>query len=282
MEMYVIERVINNNVVLSSDDSNHEVILKGKGIGFQKKKNDLLSKSDVEKVFVLSEGEKNRIITYFEEIPIEYFEIVDELFKQVTDLLTYVPNQDATFSLVDHIHFAMNRKQEGLLYKNPLLLEIQTYYPNEYQAGKVALRLIHEKLGVELPDDEAGFIALHFVNANLGMHMDSTYRMTELLKGVLSVVENYYGEPLEEGSNDYARFITHLKFFAQRLFHNSDNFKDEEFLSKVVKERYPDEYACATKIQTYVKETFDKHIGSEEVTFLAIHLGRLRKMDDKS
>ncbi len=277
MEQFVILRVINNNVVLSVDQRGNEVILKGKGIGFQKKVDDVVSKDVVEKVYVLSNSSNKRILTYFEEIPFEFFELVDELFVRVSDSLSYVPNQDAVFSLVDHIHFAIKRYKENLLYKNPLLLEIKTYYPNEFQAGLVALDLIEEKTGVRLPEDEAGFIALHFVNTNLGMHMDATYLMTELLKGVMDVVENYYGMPLVEGSNDYVRFITHLKFFGQRLLNNSDHFKDEEFLSKVVKQRYPKEYACALKVQEYILATFDKQIGSEEVTFLAIHLARLMK-----
>lgn len=39
------------------------------------------------------------------------------------------------------------------------------FYPREYEIGKQVLRLIANDLEVELVDDEAASVALHFVNA---------------------------------------------------------------------------------------------------------------------
>ena len=48
------------------------------------------------------------------------------------------------------------------------LWEIRRFYSREYQIGQYALQMIRERLQVDLPEDEAGFIALHFINAEYG------------------------------------------------------------------------------------------------------------------
>lgn len=53
--------------------------------------------------------------------------------------------------------------------KNALLWETQRFYNHEYLIGKEALSIIKNRLIIDLPEDEAGFIALHIVNAELDM-----------------------------------------------------------------------------------------------------------------
>lgn len=50
----VIEKVYNNNVVLAFENDK-EVIVMGKGLGFQKKSGDTVDTSMVEKTFVLDD-----------------------------------------------------------------------------------------------------------------------------------------------------------------------------------------------------------------------------------
>ncbi|WP_455718556.1 CAT RNA binding domain-containing protein, partial [Anaerosporobacter sp.] len=49
--MYRITKLINNNVVCSNDAEGNEVILRGLGIGFQKKVNDSIEDDKVEKIY---------------------------------------------------------------------------------------------------------------------------------------------------------------------------------------------------------------------------------------
>src|SRR5699024_3117402 len=74
-------------------------------------------------------------------------------------------NQSIYVTLTDHINFAIERFEQGINLQNALLWEIKRFYPHEFDLGRYALELVKERIGVELPEDEAGFIALHFVNA---------------------------------------------------------------------------------------------------------------------
>ena len=47
-----IMKILNNNLVLSKDSQGNEVIVKGKGIGFNKKRFDIIEDDIIEKIFI--------------------------------------------------------------------------------------------------------------------------------------------------------------------------------------------------------------------------------------
>ncbi|EPZ37625.1 transcriptional antiterminator [Anoxybacillus ayderensis] len=52
-QSFRIEKILNNNVLIASHPTYDEVVLIGKGIGFGKKKGDVIEQKDVEKWFIL-------------------------------------------------------------------------------------------------------------------------------------------------------------------------------------------------------------------------------------
>ena len=273
---YRIERVINNNVVCSVNGKGEEIILRGKGIGFQKKPGMEVDASLVEGIFTLEKSQtKNKLVQLLEDIPEIYIEITSQIVDHAKETLGKSLNENIYVTLTDHIHFAIERKQKHLEYVNPLLWEIKSFYTGEYQVGLWALDLIHKRLGQRLKEDEAGFIALHIVNAQLGIQMDHMYRVTEMIGGILKIVEEYYGRHFDTDSMDYERFITHLKFFGQRLLKNKTYGQEDPGFHKMIKERYAKDYGCAMRIRLYIKKNYQKEIGTEEITFLTVHLRRL-------
>lgn len=75
-----------------------------------------------------------------------------------------------------------------------------------------------EKLNVSLLQDEAAFIALHIVNASAdGSDMTKVLEITKLIGEIETIVKRYYRMEFENESVYYYRFVTHLKFLAQRL-----------------------------------------------------------------
>src|SRR5699024_3077774 len=115
--------------------------------------------------------------------------------------------------------FAIERYKTGFPIENALLWEIKRFYNHEFLIGKEALSMIRQKLGYELPEDEAGFIALHIVNAKLKTgNVERITEMTKIIQNILTIVKYEFKMDIDEYSLDYERFITHLKFFVQRLF----------------------------------------------------------------
>lgn len=162
-----IVKVINNNVVSSVDDRNREVIVLGKGIGFQKTSGDDIQKDRIEKVFQLSTEASSQFEKLVEEIPYEYIKYTDEIVKEAVQVLGRNLNRNIYITLTDHLHFAIERYRKNIFFQNALLWEIKKFYSVEYTIGLHAVSMIKEKEGIELSVDEAAFIALHIVNAEM-------------------------------------------------------------------------------------------------------------------
>lgn len=275
--MYKITKLINNNVVCSIDAEGNEVILRGLGIGFQKKVNDSIEDEKVEKIYKMeNKATSNKLQELLAEIPIEYITVCTEIIEYATKKLNKKLNDNIYITLTDHISFAITRKGKKLEYRNVLLTEIKTFYEAEYEIGVRSLEIIKEKLGVELSYDEAGFIALHIVNAELDTNMGNMVKITELIQMIVDLIRDYYNKAIDEDSFNYTRFITHLKFFGQRLFTNKVVKDDDEEFRNLVKDRYPIDYQCAENIGKLVLEKYNKKVTEEELMFLTIHLRRMR------
>ena len=274
--MYEIKKVINNNLVSSVDLNGNEVILRGLGIGFQKKANDIVEEDKIEKIYGdLNKNILGKLQYLLQEIPPEYEEVCSDIIDNIRNKLNVKVNDTIYISLIDHISFAIKRKHENLKYKNALLWEIKKFYPREYELGVESINIIKDRLNEEFSLDEAGFIALHIVNAELGSKIDDTVIITEIMHKILQIVKYYYGIEFDEDSLHYERFITHLKFFCNRVMSNTECVVDDAELNQVIREKYKKDYKCVEKIKQFIKTEYGKDITEEEMTYLTIHLKRI-------
>ncbi|MCY3025273.1 BglG family transcription antiterminator [Aerococcus loyolae] len=180
-------------------------------------------------------------------------------------------------ALADHIKFALERKQEGIVINNPLSWSIRRLYPKEYNVGVRILEKINRTLQVDLDKSEAGSIALHLINAQKDNHfIENTVQVIELVQDCVNIIRFYYQKDLDEESIDYQRLLVHLQYFAGRVLQN-DLEKNEQnvFIFEQVKENYPDAYNCSNLINKYIKNKFSFEMGNEEQAYLIIHIQRL-------
>jgi beta-glucoside operon transcriptional antiterminator len=167
-----IHKVINNNVISVLTENNQEMVVMGRGLAFQKRPGDFVDEKLIEKVFKLENKDfSDRFKTLLNETPMEYMEISDEIIRYAKETLGQKLNESIYVSLTNHIHFAVQRHQKGMDIKNALLWDIKRLYKDEFLVGKHALSIIQQKVGIDLPEDEAGFIALHVLNAELNEEM---------------------------------------------------------------------------------------------------------------
>ena len=166
VENMLIKQVFNNNVVLVYDEfKNREYILTGKGLGFQKKKGMVVDIDKVEKKFISDDTSvKKRLIALTEEIDPYIFDVTSEIIGQIEKFLGEDLYKYIYLSLTDHIAFAIKRFNKGILVRNTFLYEIKRVYKREFEAGKLAVDYLNSKFDIDMPEDEAGFIAIHIVS----------------------------------------------------------------------------------------------------------------------
>lgn len=202
-----IDKVYNNNVVLAKGDNEEEIIVMGRGLGFQKKSGDEIDSTLVEKTFVMQDNDIANELTrvYLDLSPAET-EVVFDIIKHGQEVLKTTFDTAFYISLADHLHYTLQRTRENITIQNPLSWEIRKFFPKEYQLGRDALKIICEKLGVILPDDEISSIALHFINAQKDSGMvEQNCQISKIVTDILGIVRLFYGKVVDEDSVSYNR-----------------------------------------------------------------------------
>lgn len=280
MDNIIIEKVINNNIISAYEKSGAEVIVMGRGIGFKKKQGEVVPADQISKIFRI----KSRTLAeQFKELlanmPLERVRISDEIISHAKDHLKLKLNQSIYVTLTDHINFAIERVSQGIEPQNALLWEIKRFYPQEFQLGIYALELIHDRLGILLPEDEAGFIALHFVNAEYGTDIRDAVKFPDQMQAIVDIVERDLGILLDESSLHYERFMTHIKFLIQRIYRKELLFSEDRELSLLMQRKYPREYQCSVKVAEYIMQATGSRLSEEEIMYLSVHIRRVSTID---
>ncbi len=273
-----IIKIVNNNIVTSLDEQNREIIVMGRGLGFGRKPGMTIDDGKVEKVFRLnSAGENQKLVDIIQDIPLEHIKVADQIIEYAKNMLGEKLKETIYLSLIDHIDGAIERYENQIQFANPLLWEIKQYYPSEFKVGVQSLNILKKMLGIELPVDEAAFIALHFITAEYDTKMDVTFDIPRLIDDIIAIVESEFSIKINKESIHYERFITHLKFFARRIV-GSQKYGDEDTdLLEVVRFKYPCAFACAEKICSYVLTEKGFRAGDNELLYLTIHIARVMK-----
>ena len=280
MDNIIIEKVINNNIISAYDESGAEVIVMGRGIGFKKKQGEVVPADQISKIFRI----KSRTLAeQFKELlanmPLERVRISDEIISHAKDHLKLKLNQSIYVTLTDHINFAIERVSQGIEPQNALLWEIKRFYPQEFQLGIYALELIQDRLGILLPEDEAGFIALHFVNAEYGTDIRDAVKFPDQMQAIVDIVERDLGILLDESSLHYERFMTHIKFLIQRIYRKELLSSEDRELSLLMQRKYPREYQCSVKVAEYIMQATGSRLSEEEIMYLSVHIRRVTTID---
>jgi beta-glucoside operon transcriptional antiterminator len=274
-----IRKVLNNNAVVAADKDDREIVAMGKGIAFQKRPGALVPEEKAEKVFYL---EDKKTFSRFQDlicsIPMAHLLLSERIINYGKTSLGKKLHEIIYVTLPDHISSAIERYQEGLKLKNPMYWDIRRFYPEEFEVGQKAVEIVKEETGVEFLPDEAAFIAVHFVNAELNDDMSRMYHLTQIMEDSYTLVKNYFHTEFDENSLDCYRFLTHLKFFAQRVVDNTHyHDDDDEDLLEVVCMKHPKAYDCARHIQRMIQEKYHSAVTEEEVLYLTIHIARVTR-----
>ena len=276
-----IDKIINNNIVSAIEADGKEVVIMGRGLGFGMKPGKEIPEGKIEKVFRLdSQNSTDKFKELLANLPLEHIQASTEIINYAKSVLNRRLNQSIYITLTDHINFAITRYQQGIKPQNALLWEIKRFYSREYELGMYAVKTIEEKLRIRLPEDEAGFIALHFLNAEYGTDIRDAVKFPNLVKKILEIVEEKLQIELDETSLHYERFVTHIKFLLQRVYRKELLPDEESELAELMQKKYQKEYDCSKMVAAYIEEETKCSLSGEEIMYLAIHIRRVTTAEE--
>lgn len=278
-----IRKMINNNIILSVNDSGMEVILLGKALGFQKKVGDEINEASIEKIYYLQDKHtEQELLEMLSDIDFTNIQVVNKVVDYAEIALGKKLSSAVYISLLDHINFAIERTKSNIIFENTLHNEIKRFYPLEYSIGEKSLEIVKNELNVSLPRDEASFVAMHILNAQLNNdYMENTDIITRILTETLTIAHEKMHIDFDCDSISYDRFITHLKFFSVRLLNGESLGSVNQSVFNVIVEQYKVAFEGALAIKAYIEESFEKQVEDSELMYLTIHLNTFIQKNEK-
>ncbi len=276
MAILRIEKVLNNNVLIAEHPSYQEVVLIGKGIGFNRKRGDSIDTTGIEKLFVLkNEKEQENYIKLLPFIDRDIHEVIISAMELIKQRTHSELNEHIHVGLTDHLMFALTRVSQGMQITNPFLVETKALYRREYEIALEVVSLIKERTGIELPAGEIGFITLHIHSAMTNKNLSEVNQDSQLVSRLVSMVEEQLGITIDKDGIDYMRLVRHLRFAIERV-KKGERVEEPEKLASLLKEEYPICYNLAWKLIKVMQQTLKLKVFDAEAVYLTMHLQRLQ------
>ncbi|MGR6542629.1 PRD domain-containing protein [Paenibacillus tundrae] len=273
-------KAFNNNVALVKDLSGLEWVVMGTGVGFQKKKGDLIEETSIRRKFAAEDSAaKKPLVQVLDHMDPDVLDVAVEVVKNAEVSLGTTFENNIYLTIADHLNFAIIRANEQIEYVETNRWEVKNLYPKEYLAAQEAIRLVFDRLDVLLPKSEETFLTYHFVNGQQTKktRIEETLKMTEVINRIIEIIQYHFQVKLDEESLSYTRFITHLRHFFIRQF-KQNHIEDQEVdltIVEVVKSKYPRSYQAVEKIAHLLERKYGWALSPNERLYLALHIWRL-------
>jgi transcriptional antiterminator len=277
MVKLLIDKVLNNNVLIAEHPSFEEVVLIGKGIGFNRKHGDIIETDSVEKLFVLkNEKEQQNYIKLLPFIDNELLEVIISVIGLIKQRTNMHLDEHIHVALTDHLMFAISRARKGMEISNPFLVETKTLYRLEYEIATEVVQLINEKTGANLPVGEIGFIALHIHSAMTKKNLSDVNQHSQLVSRLVKMVEEQFEIDIDKEGIDYMRLVRHLRFTIERVV-KGEKVEEPEKINSLLKQEYPVCYNLSWKLIKVMQQTLKLKVFDAEAVYLTMHLQRIQK-----
>ena len=277
----VISKVLNNNVVIALKDDGTELVLMGTGLGFQKKVGNHIDDEKIQKTFELKgDLDSLRVEEMLSEIPEDIIEMSYRVLKKSKEKLNKEMNETAFLSFADHLHTAIQRSEKNIQLKNFLLWDIKRFFPKELAIAQEGIRWVNEEMNTNLSEDEAGFLTLHIVNAEIDNSSEDAIKLTQLIEEILTTIKYTLKINFVEQDIYFQRFITHLRFFSERVIrasngeHEEDNRVESE-LFELITTKYKEAYIATKKVVELLANRWNYEVSPDEQVYITIHLARI-------
>lgn len=273
-----IKQIFNNNIVLAFNDDGEEIVLIGKGLAFGMDKGDLVPRNKIEKQFELKGEANHKFQELIQDTPIDYIIASEEIISYIKEKYQKKLNDTIYVTLTDHIMNTIERIRMGIEFDNILLGNVKQLYHEEYMIALEAVEMLRKRFDLKIDAGEANFIALHIINAELGSNMMQIYTITEIIDEISNILHRNFEVVVKENFA-YDRFITHCRFFVQRVLSKKTEVDygselNQEVL-QLMKTKYEKQADCVNEICAYIEKKYSYKVNQDEQLYLMMHMVKL-------
>ncbi|MGN1193567.1 MAG: PRD domain-containing protein, partial [Dorea sp.] len=244
--MYRIKKVLNHNTVIAiSQDDNQECLIMGKGIGFGKKTSERIDTRPEDRVYSMKEyTERGSAKEIIKSVPPEFLEITNEVLNEAEKIFGKI-DRNVLFPLADHIAFAVQRIQNYEQISNPLTEDIRVLFHMEFKAAEKIRPLLEHRMGIQIDDDEVGYVALHIHSAIEDEKVSQAMQMARAVRECISLVEQTVGKQIDVASLSYNRLMNHIRYMVARAMSGE---KLKVNMNDYMKIKFPEAFQMAESV----------------------------------
>ncbi|MCB2294048.1 BglG family transcription antiterminator [Clostridium algoriphilum] len=252
-------------VSLIYENTNESQLL---GLIRQNLENSVVADQDIEV------SSRNRLLNLIDNETIKKIEVLVETMERERN---YKLVDSAFVGLIVHIALAIERVKKGdkITINHEFLEELKT--SSEYLIASNLSVNISKCFGVEIPEDEIGYITMHIKGSKnykdkykAGNKIIGSFELIKLSKEVIKIAEIETGRFLGNNGNLVNGLVNHLGTAITRLKMNLD-------IRNPLLEEIKANYTDLMRISTKCAEVVENHIGIKmpeaEIAFIAMHLG---------
>lgn len=271
-----VKKILNNNAIIT-EDNNEELILTGRGIGYDVAVGDEVDKKLIEKKFVFSEGEKARFFSLFDGDK-SYYDVSKKIFEMFEEELGVNLYEKAILGLADHISFLVERTRKNEYIQFTVINDVISIYNREYLVAKKSLNIINETYDIQVPEDEAGFIAFHIVSAEKDSGSGNPLKLINFVSSIMHIINSYYPYFKNNENNlTYSRMVMHMRFLGNRVLEKF-SLKGSEIIAMFgIYKKNRRLINCVEEIADYIKQKYDWELSDEEKIYIMIHIQRIEE-----
>lgn len=273
--MAQVVKVLNNNVIIALHPERGEVVIIGKGIGFNRKQGERISLHTIEKMFILTkQADQEQYRQLLHQVDELLIEVMNDVIYYISQHAGAPLNEHIHIALTDHISLAIKRKRQGVEVHNPFQLETKGFYPKEYALAEHCIAEINRRMNIDLPADEVGFVTLHICSAITNRNVKEVKEHARIIAMIVEMIEENLEMDIKKDMMTYSQLVRHLNFTLERVSRGK-RLEHVPRLSSMLEEEYPDIYSLAMKLMLVMKKQLNKPVYEAEAIYLTIHLQRL-------
>lgn len=266
---YKIKKILNNSSLIVSD-AFHEIVFIGKGIAFGLTTKEVLKKGTQYDQKYQSSNRLNQFSTLISG----YSDLIIQMVMDTIQMI--VANDNSEFrnrdliSISDHLAATYARIQKGEPIKSFFSFETKVLYPDVYEKAMRIAKVLELKYDIDIPEAEVSYIALHMQNLKSDKARENVEILTMIISDIYDLLTIEYKINLEQNSNNYLRFLTHLRFLVEGALNNKILLTTE--VSDVLTKSYPLHTEIARKIIVILTEHLNIALSEKEMYYIIIHL----------
>lgn len=267
-----IVAILNNSAVIAKNEKDIEYVLTGKGIAFGRHAGEHIDENTVTKKYIMSEEQTKELLTLSQSIPIDHFELSIEVITLIQSKINKSLDKSILIHISDHISSAIERYKKGIFLSNGLLNELSLLYSQEYSACCIALNLINQKMNILMPEDEAGFLCFHIIDAEESDEkVSSIKKVMKTVHDIEEIFKEQYEGKFDKNGINYKRFMLHLKFLTIRKFMKVKEGEEDETMIRFDDKMLQLITPFIERVQVYCIDKFKEPLNESEKLYLTVH-----------